>query len=185
MELKPRGRRGKNRLLGSDALFGAGLGMFTLTEVSMQAKERADMWTLLSAAPRCSYESLATELGSMAQASYGTELVRELTAIEHPEPDVFDLLAALFESLKRDGAKVGRLRVFELRLLASLGLAPFVAGVIGRGTLILGGTLYTMSGIRITIMMAGLVALVSAVASSSPIAASSPVLNSMCPRPVF
>ena len=107
--------------------FGAGLGMFTLSEVSMQSKGRAEMWTLLSAAPRRSYESLATELGSMAQASYGTELVRELTAPEHPEPEVFDLLAALYESLHRDGASVGRLRVFELRLLASLGLAPVFA----------------------------------------------------------
>lgn len=114
--------------------FGAGLGIFTLSEVSLQAKDKRELWTLLSAAPRRSYETLAVDLGCMAQASYGTELVRELTPAEQPEPDIFDLLAALFESLSQDGAKVGRLRVFELRLLAHLGLAPLFSSCVSCGS---------------------------------------------------
>lgn len=114
--------------------FGAGLGIFTLSEVSMQAKDKVELWTLLSAAPRRTYETLAADLGCMAQASYGTELVRELTAAEHPEPEVFDLLATLFESLTQDSAKVGRLRVFELRLLAHLGLAPLFSACVSCGS---------------------------------------------------
>lgn len=53
----------------------------------------------------------------------------------------------------------------RLAMFASLGLAPFVAGVIGRGTLIIGGGVVTMSGIRITILLAGLVALTAAIIS--------------------
>ncbi len=104
--------------------FGAALGVFTLSEVALQAKEKSELWTLVSAEPVRSYELLASELATMAQAAYGTELVRELTPTEHPEPELFDLLAGLFESLTRDGASVGRLRVFEMRLLHTLGLAP-------------------------------------------------------------
>jgi dTMP kinase len=53
----------------------------------------------------------------------------------------------------------------RLAMFTSLGLAPFVAGLIGRGTLIIGGSIVTMSGIRITILLAGLCALLSAVVS--------------------
>lgn len=53
----------------------------------------------------------------------------------------------------------------RLAMFASLGLAPFLAGLIGRGTLIVGGRVVSMSGIRVTILLAGLVALLSAVTS--------------------
>lgn len=53
----------------------------------------------------------------------------------------------------------------RLAMFASLGLAPFFAGAIGRGTLIIGGGVVTMSGIRITILLAGFIALLSAVIS--------------------
>ncbi len=53
----------------------------------------------------------------------------------------------------------------RMAMFASLGLAPFVAGAIGRATLLAGGQIVTMSGVRITIVLAGLVALVAAVSS--------------------
>ena len=53
----------------------------------------------------------------------------------------------------------------RLAMFASLGLAPFLAGVIGRGTVIFGEQVVTMSGIRITILLSGLVALTSAITS--------------------
>ncbi len=53
----------------------------------------------------------------------------------------------------------------RVAMFASLGLAPFVAGAIGQGTLIVGGGIVTMSGVRITIILAGLVAFVAAFVS--------------------
>jgi DNA repair protein RecO (recombination protein O) len=114
------GRRSRKR-------FGAALGLFTLSEVSLSAKPKAEMWTLVSAQPRKSYTSIAHDVTSMAHGSYGTELVRELCADEHPDPEVFDLLLELYESLERAGPKAGRLRVFEMRLLEALGLAPIIS----------------------------------------------------------
>ncbi len=114
------GRRSRKR-------FGAGLGLFTLSEVSLSAKPKSEMWTLLAAEPRRSYASLAQDVAAMAHASYGTELVRELSADEHPDPELFDLLLELYGSLEEVGPKAGRLRVFEMRLLEALGLAPIVS----------------------------------------------------------
>ena len=114
------GRRSRKR-------FGAALGLFTLSEVSLSARPNAEMWTLLSAEPRRNYASLAQDITALAHASYGTELVRELCVEEHPDAAVFDLLIELFESLEHAGPKAGRLRVFEMRLLESLGLAPVVS----------------------------------------------------------
>lgn len=117
------GRRSRKR-------FGAALGLFTLCEVSMSARPKAEMWTLLSAEPRKSYAGLASDVTAMAHGSYGTELVRELCADEHPDPEVFDLLVELYESLEEVGPRAGRLRVFEMRLLAALGLAPMVSACV-------------------------------------------------------
>jgi DNA repair protein RecO (recombination protein O) len=113
------GRRSRKR-------FGAALGLFTLSEVSLSAKPKSEMWTLLAAEPRRSFDSLAHDVTAMAHGSYGTELVRELSADEHPDPEVFDLLVELYESLHQSGPRAGRLRVFEMRLLEALGLAPIV-----------------------------------------------------------
>ncbi len=114
------GRRSRKR-------FGAALGLFTLSEVTLTAKPKSQMWTLVEAQPRKTYSALAQDLTSMAHGSYGTELVRELCADEHPDADVFDLLVELYESLERAGPKAGRLRVFEMRLLEALGLAPIIS----------------------------------------------------------
>lgn len=50
----------------------------------------------------------------------------------------------------------------RIAMFAGLGLAPFLAGAIGTGTLIVGGRWITMSGVRITLLLGGLAALVSA-----------------------
>lgn len=53
----------------------------------------------------------------------------------------------------------------RVAMFAALGLAPFLAGAIGRGTLIIGGRVVSMSGVRLTILAAGLLAVASAVAT--------------------
>lgn len=110
-------RRSKKR-------FGAGLGLFTVSNIHLQAKPKATMWTLLSAQPVQTFSELASDVAAMAHGSYGIELVRELSAPEHSDPALFDLLVSLYESLAAVGPRVGRLRVFELCLLRELGVAP-------------------------------------------------------------
>ena len=55
----------------------------------------------------------------------------------------------------------------RLALFASLGLAPFVAGSIGRFSVSIGAFSYTMSGLRISIVLGGLVALLAALTAGN------------------
>ncbi|ACY16061.1 DNA repair protein RecO [Haliangium ochraceum] len=104
--------------------FGGALDMFTLSEVALRRARSSELWTLESAQPRRSYSALALDVGTFAHASYGTELVRELSPVEAPDEPLLELLLALYEELERDGAHAQVLRAFELALLDALGMAP-------------------------------------------------------------
>jgi DNA repair protein RecO (recombination protein O) len=112
--------------------FGAALELFTVSNVELRA-HRGELWTLSAAETARSYVHLAQDMAALAHASYGTELVRELSAPEHPEPAVFDLLVDLFRALSARGARPDVLRAFELALLAATGLAPALDACAGCG----------------------------------------------------
>jgi len=119
----------------SQRRFGAALDLFTVSEVELRPHRGSELWTLSSAQTIESFAELAREVGSLAHASYGTELCRELSAAEQPEPELFDLLVELFRSLARRGARVDVLRAFELAMLDLVGLSPAfeVCAACGRG----------------------------------------------------
>ena len=103
--------------------FGAALELFTISSVQLRA-HRSELWTLSGAETATSFPHLARDVGALAHASYGTELVRELSPAEQPDPAVFDLLIELYRALSVRGARADVLRVFELSLLAAIGLSP-------------------------------------------------------------
>jgi DNA repair protein RecO (recombination protein O) len=103
--------------------FGAALELFTVSSVQLRA-HRGELWTLSAAETAISFVHLARDVGALAHASYGTELVRELSAPEQPDPAVFDLLIDLYRALSGRGARADVLRAFELALLDAIGLAP-------------------------------------------------------------
>lgn len=109
-------RRSKRR-------FGGALGLFTVSEVELRRRPGSELWTLSAATPRDVFPEITADLAAIAHGSYATELVRELSAPEQPDEDVFDLLLELFAAL-RAGAVASRLRAFELRLLSAIGLGP-------------------------------------------------------------
>ncbi len=126
--------------------FGAALELFTVSSVQLRA-HRSELWTLSAAETATSFAHLARDVGALAHASYGTELVRELSPAEQPDPAVFDLLVDLFRALSARGARADVLRAFELSLLAAIGLAPALescaacgrdagAGALDRGALL-------------------------------------------------
>ncbi len=117
-------RKSKRRFAGA-------LEMLTVSQVALRERRGAQILTLASATVQCSYLSLATDMARFAPASYATELVRELTVSDQPVREIFDLLVGLYDVLAAEGANRFVMRVFEMRLLDCLGLAPEVAGCIG------------------------------------------------------
>ena len=108
----------------SQRRFGSALDLFTVSTAELRPHRGGDLWTLGTAETTASYADLARDVATLAHASYGIELVRELSAAEQPEPVVFDLLVDLFRTLAARGARVDVLRAFELALLGEVGLAP-------------------------------------------------------------
>lgn len=107
--------------------FGGALMSFSLSAVELKRRPGAEMWTLVSAQPGASFPGIASDMIALAHASYGTELVRELSAPEVAEPEIFDLLADLYRELDAHGGHPPVLRAFELTLLRHLGLEPSFA----------------------------------------------------------
>lgn len=112
-------RRSKKR-------FGGALGLFAVVRVDLRNRKNSELWSANSAELVQSFQDIALDVVAMAHASYGTELVRELSAPEVADAAVFDLLVELYESVACAGPRAGRLRVFELRLLELMGLAPIL-----------------------------------------------------------
>lgn len=112
--------------------FGSSLRLLTISEMEL-TRRGGELWTLGSARMLTSYADLATDIASFAHASYGTEIVRELSAAEQPDPRVFALLVELYRELEERGPLPLVLRAFELEMLALAGLAPVLDTCVGCG----------------------------------------------------
>ncbi len=113
--------------------FGAAIQLFTLSDAELR-RGRGDLWTLVSADTIQSFATLAGNMVGLAHASYGTELVLELTAAEQPDPDILALLTELYQVTLELGAAPAVLRAFELALLDRIGLAPVLDRCAGCGS---------------------------------------------------
>ena len=69
---------------------------------------------------------LAGDMGKMAHAAYALELCDRLCPPRHAEPAAFDWLREFLLRTEAGRASAERLRVFELGLLARLGLGPAI-----------------------------------------------------------
>ena len=80
---------------------------------------------------------LAGDLGKTAHAAYALEMCDRLCPPRHAEPTAFDWLREFLLRLEAGRASAERLRVFELGLLARLGLGPALdfCAVCGRADL--------------------------------------------------
>ena len=104
--------------------FGASLAWFSLTDAQLSRRPGKDLFSLAQTDLIRANTELALDPATLGHASYATELVRELIAVEHPEPQVFDLLVEVYATLRAHGASRHLLRTFELSVLSELGMAP-------------------------------------------------------------
>jgi DNA repair protein RecO (recombination protein O) len=104
--------------------FGAGLGLFGVGEAVLLDKPNAELCGLERFDAARGFPSLMADVAKVAHGGYGCELVRELTGLRQPDPELFDLLIELFTLLESGPARAETLRIFELKLLQLLGLRP-------------------------------------------------------------
>ncbi len=102
--------------------FGAALESYRLLRARLRLGR--GMAHLVEATVLEDYGTLGQSLGRLALAGYFCELVRETLPEEQPEPAVFELLVSGLRLLSEIPPTRTFVRVFELRLLDLLGMAP-------------------------------------------------------------
>lgn len=112
----------------------AGLVPGARGEASLRERGGADLWTLERfEAAGAAGSLLDGDLARVAHGAYVLELCERLCAARAPEPRVFDYLAEMLRLLGGASPSAARLRVFELGLLARLGLAPVLERCVSCG----------------------------------------------------
>jgi DNA repair protein RecO (recombination protein O) len=112
----------------SQRRFSGGLGLCAVGTASLRERSGAELMTLEHFDVTDSHTLLGSDVALMAHAAYAAELVGKLCAPRQPEARVYDWLMAFLGHLEVRGANAERLRVFELGLLAGVGLAPVIDG---------------------------------------------------------
>jgi DNA repair protein RecO (recombination protein O) len=113
--------------------FGGGLGLFAVGRAQLAGARKGELWDLVAFDVVRDFSRLAVDVASTAHASYGTELVRELTVPGQADAAIFDLLVELYAVLAERGPVPAVLRSFELKLLGEVGLAPSLDRCVGCG----------------------------------------------------
>ncbi len=114
--------------------FGAALGLFGVGEAVLVDKPNAELSGLERFDGARGFPALMSDVAKVAHGGYACELVRELVPPRQPEPDVFELLVTFFAALEAAPARAETLRIFELRLLDTLGLRPSLDACVACGT---------------------------------------------------
>jgi DNA repair protein RecO (recombination protein O) len=108
----------------SQRRFSGALQLLVLGRYQLGRRPRGELWGLDSAEVEREWSRLASDVFAVAHASYIAELVGALLPPEQPEPQVLDVIVALWESLAEGGPSPAALRAVELELLDIAGHRP-------------------------------------------------------------
>lgn len=107
------------------AHFGSTLEPFSLNEILFYKKRRGgDLHLVTQVDMTDEFDRVRLDLERLATASYCIELVSELVEPEEPQPVIFDLIRDTLLFLSSGASCKRGARIFEVKLLESLGLMP-------------------------------------------------------------
>jgi len=105
--------------------FGSTLEPFSLNEILFYKRRRgADLHQVTQVELVDLFDAARGDLERLGVASYCAELLNELTEVEEPNPELFDLLHDTLRFLGSGASPRRAARIFEVKLLESLGLMP-------------------------------------------------------------
>ena len=110
------GRKSQRRFAGA-------LQLLVLARYGL-SRGRGELWTLDSADIEREWTQLASDVVSVAHASYVAELTDALLPAEQPHDGVLELIARLWDSLAAGGPSPAVLRTTELAMLQLAGHQP-------------------------------------------------------------
>ncbi len=117
----------------SQRRFSGGLGLGATGHATLRDRPGAELMSLELFDVTHARLGLGADLGRTAHAAYAVELCDRLCGARQPEPGVFAWLDEFLSRLEQDGAKLPRMRVFELGLLRLLGVGPALVSCVACG----------------------------------------------------
>jgi DNA repair protein RecO (recombination protein O) len=113
--------------------FGAALALFVLAEAELRTRSTSSLHVLTGYQALEIHAGIGRDIAAITHASYATELVDALCPKGLADPELFELLLEMYGALAEEPATSERLRVFELRILTVVGLAPQVSVCVACG----------------------------------------------------
>ncbi|HOE69151.1 MAG TPA: DNA repair protein RecO [Candidatus Omnitrophota bacterium] len=110
----------------------AGFEIFTRAEIIFYEKRRSDLHLISDAAILESNDPIRNRLESIVYGSYFCELVDELTEVQDPHPEIFELLRTAFRFLSVVPPEK-LTTVFTVKLLGAMGWIPYTDGCVSCG----------------------------------------------------
>jgi len=98
------------------------LDLFFEAEIQFVRSRRSELHILREVTLRNAHEALRLDYDRLALASYFVELAELVTEIDHPAPELFDLLRRAFRHVSTTAASARALLHFEAELTRSLGI---------------------------------------------------------------
>jgi len=102
--------------------FAGTLDLFFEAEIAFARSNRSEIHTLREAALRNPFEGLRRDYGRVELAAYFVELIELFTELEHPVPELFDLLRRALGYLEAGAPNLKALLHFESELARLLGI---------------------------------------------------------------
>jgi len=105
--------------------FGSTVEPFSLNEILFYRRRRGgDLHQVTQVELVDGFAAVREDLGRLAHASYFVDLLNELVEVEDPNPGIFDLTKETLDLLSTGASPRRCARIFEIKLLESLGLMP-------------------------------------------------------------
>ncbi|MBA2542113.1 MAG: DNA repair protein RecO [Deltaproteobacteria bacterium] len=127
-------RRSQRRFVGA-------LQLLVLSRVQL-SRGRGELWNLESAEIEREWTHLASDVVSVAHASYVVELVGSLLPAEVPDVQALQLVCAAWDSLADGGPSAAVLRAIELMLLDLAGHRPALDSCAACGSELSAGSVF-------------------------------------------
>ncbi|HEX2690197.1 MAG TPA: DNA repair protein RecO [Kofleriaceae bacterium] len=106
--------------------FAGALSLLVLGRYQLGRRPRGDLWGLESADVVREWTQLSNDVVAVAHASYVAEIVGVLFPAEAPDPQVLEIIIALWDALAAGGPSPGALRAAEIALLDLAGHRPAI-----------------------------------------------------------
>ena len=118
---------GKIKAIAKGALrqgsaFAGKIDLFFRCDLTISRSRKSEIHTLRELVVVEPFSNIRTNYLSTLTASYFTELVEEATELEHPEPEIYDLLRRGLNYLERDRPSLRAIVFFEAELAKLLGM---------------------------------------------------------------